>query len=109
MLRRRVSGVVALVAVLLAVAPLASALDGGGGPASVSIRVNRGFAASVAKVRLTPLLHDVTAYLRSVVAGDEQRLSRIAARSATLDESSLDSPAERSSETRRGPPNARLA
>jgi|SRR5712692_598 len=99
--------IAALVAALVVVPPLVSALDGGGGPACSSIRLNRGFAASVAKIKLKPLPHDVTAH--SVAVDEEQRLSRIIVSAAVLDESSLSSPAHRSPETRRGPPNALLA
>jgi hypothetical protein len=97
----------ALVAVLVVVPPLVSAFDGGGGPACSSIRLNRGFAASVAKIKLKPLPHDLTGHF--VAAEEDQRLLRIIARAAVLDESRIDSPAHRSPETRRGPPNALLA
>jgi hypothetical protein len=96
----------AVVALLVVVPPLLSAFDGGGGPACWSIRLNRGSAASIAKTRVEPLPHSVTAWTSAAEEG--QRLSRIVARAAVPD-ASIDSPADRSPETRRGPPNARLA
>src|SRR5512141_2998235 len=97
----------ALVAVLLVVPPLVSALDGGGGPASWSIRLNRSGAASAAHVKLKPRPYDVAVH--ALLVAEERRLSRIIAGAAVLVQSRPQAPADRSPETRRGPPNARLA
>lgn len=97
----------ALVAVLVVVPPLVSAFDGGGDPACSAIRLNRGCAATIAKTKVRPLPRAGTAWTSAAEEGP--RLSRIVARAAELDESSIDSPAHRSPETRRGPPNALLA
>jgi len=97
--------VAALIAVLVVAPLLAGVFDGGGGPACSSIRLNRGFVTSVAKTKALP--HPVSACASTADVG--QTLSRIVAGAAVLDESSIESPAHRSPETRRGPPNARPA
>jgi hypothetical protein len=91
-----------LVAVLLVVPPLVSALDGDGGQACSSVRLHRGFGARIAKIKLTLLSHDVAT--PSAVVDEAQKRSRVVSRSAALDESTLDSAAARPPETRRGPP-----
>jgi hypothetical protein len=95
-----------LVAALVVVPALVRAtqrLDGA--PTPSSIRLNRGFAAPVGKIRLAPL-HDITA--QSVARAGESRLTGSASVEA-LDDCIPDSPPERFPETRRGPPTAQLA
>jgi len=100
--------IAALVAALLVVPPLVSAFDGYGGPACLSLRINRAFAASsVAKGKAKPLSHDSAAQSAGVY--EKQALPRIIARAAAPEESILESPADRSPETRPGPPHALLA
>ena len=72
---------VALVAVLLVVPPLVSALDDGNGPVCSSIRLNRSVAAPAANLKLTPLSHAVTAQSVAVDGG-----SGILSRAAALDD-----------------------
>ncbi len=99
--------VAALVVALVVVPPLVSALDGGSGPTCPSIRLNRVCPAPVARIKFKPLPYDLT--VQSVAFAEEQKLSRIIARTTALDDSSLESRPFRSPETRRGPPNALLA
>lgn len=98
--------IAALVAALFVVPPLVSTLDAVSGPTTSSIRLNRGPVTPGAKGKSTRLLCDVAVH--SVVVHDDQGRARIIARAA-LDESILDSPVDCSPQTRRGPPNARLA
>lgn len=90
----------ALVAAVLLVAPLVSALDGGSCPACSSTRVSRTAATLGAKIRST-LSYD--AISPSFARYEGQAASRLVARAAALDQSTFDSPA-RPPETRRGPP-----
>lgn len=98
--------IAALVAALFVVPPLLSTLDAVSGPTTSSIRLNRAPAAPGAKGKSTRLICDVAVH--SVVVHDEQGRARLVARAA-LDDLIPDSPVDRSPQTRRGPPNARLA
>ena len=97
-----------LVAALVVVPALVRAtqrLDGT--PTPSSIRLNRGFAAPVGKLRLAPPLHDITA--QCVALAGESRLTGLSASVDALDDCIPDSPLEHFPETRRGPPSPRLA
>jgi hypothetical protein len=76
-------------------------------PSPSSIRLNRGFAAPVGKIRLTPPLHGITA--QSAALSEKSGRTGLSASVEALDDWIPDSFSDRLPETRRGPPSARLA